>query len=161
MSCWNLVKRSLHLSHLSASRWKSQIWSRPWTHQHHVHLSANNITKPTSTIHTPVPPPSCHQHHTIAIWSPTQSLASSCAWRVNSTSHRSLPKTKKSPYPLVNKCMLIANKGKWLFPVSFYTVDVIDGFEDMDCKSSQWCSRMLNKDTFESTSQVTYVRPTY
>lgn len=161
MSCWNLVKRSLHLSHLSASRWKSQIWSRPWTHQHHVHLYANNITKPTSTIHTPVPPPSCHQHHTIAIRSPTQSLASSRTWRVNSTSHHLLPKTKKSPYPLVNKCMLIANKGKWLFPVSFYTVDVIDGFEDMDCKSSQWCSCMLNKDTFESTSQVTYVRPTY
>lgn len=55
-----LGERSLHLSHLSASRWKSQIWSRPQSHQHHVHLSTKNIAKPTSTIHihTPVPPPS-------------------------------------------------------------------------------------------------------
>ena len=57
--------------------------------------------------------------------------------------------------------MSIANKGEQLFPTSFYTVDVIDGFEDMDRKSSQRRPRMLNKDAFESTFQVTYVRPTY
>ena len=117
--------------------------------KHHTHTSTPTITS------------SCHQCHTIVIRSSTQSLASSCTWRVNSTSCHLLSKTKKSPYLLVNKCMSIANKGKQLFPTSFYTVDVIDGFEDMDRKSSQRRPRMLNKDAFESTFQVTYVRPTY
>ena len=117
--------------------------------KHHTHTSTPTITS------------SRRQRHTIVIRSPTQSPASSRTRRVNSTSCHLLPKTKKSPYPLVNKHMSIANKGERLFPTSFYTVDVIDGFEDMDRKSSQRRPRMLNKDAFESTFRVTYVRPTY
>lgn len=120
---------------------------------------------PTTTP-TPTPAPSSHcQCHAKAVQSlilagSSHKLQSTMS--DNNSTHGSLPLASTKPlFPLANACMSTVNKGKRLFPTSYYIVNLATGFNDMDHKSLQQCPQVMQWDAFESVFGVTYMQTTY